>query len=168
MRLRYRIQPATSVDVAFLAAVMDDNRDSLGDDPETVPIDRLLATCACSTQIWAARDTAGTPTALWGVAPGSDDPDVGHLWMLACEAFDNDPGELQELSRLVFGEMLDQFPRLENLIDARKVRAIELLRAIGFAVEPALPQPSADADLRLVWIDSDRLHGGGRAGLLPN
>ena len=82
--------------------------------------------------------------------------------MLACEAFDNDPEELQELSRLVFGEMLDQFPRLENIIDSRKVRAIELLRAIGFAVEPALP--SADADLRLVWIDSDRLHYGGRAG----
>ena len=96
----------------------------------------------------------------------SDDPEIGHLWMLACEAFDNDPEELQELSRLVFGEMLDQFPRLENIIDSRKVRAIELLRAIGFAVEPALP--SADADLRLVWIDSDRLHCGGRAGLLPN
>ena len=43
-----------------------------------------------------------------------------------------------------------------------------VLRAIGFAVEPAVPEPSADADLRLVWIDSDRLHCGGRASLLPN
>jgi hypothetical protein len=64
--------------------------------------------------------------------------------------------------------MLDQFPRLENFVDSRKVRAIELLRAVGFAVEPALPQLSAEADLHLVWIDSNRLHGGGRAGLLPN
>jgi hypothetical protein len=160
MGLRYCIRPATSVDVAFLAAVIDDE--------EMVPMDRLLQTCACSAQIWAARDTAGTPTALWGVAPASDDPHVGQLWMLACEAFDNDPGELQGLCRLVFGEMLDQFPRLENFIDSRKVRAIELLRAVGFAVEPALPQPSAEADLHLVWIDSNRLHGGGRAGLLPN
>src|SRR5437660_1688162 len=82
--------------------------------------------------------------------------------------FDDEPEELQELSRLVFGEMLSQFPRLENIIDSRKVRAIELLRAIGFAVEPTLPEPSADSDLRLVWIDSDRLHCGGRASLLPN
>jgi hypothetical protein len=167
MGLKYCIRPATSVDVAFLAAVIDEGRDLWADGKE-VPIDRLLQTCACSAQIWAARDTEGTPTALWGVAPMSDDPEVGHLWMLACEAFDNEPEELQELSRLVFGEMLGQFPRLENIIDSRKVRALELLRAIGFAVEPALPQPSADASLRLVWIDSDLLHCGGRAGLLPN
>jgi hypothetical protein len=166
--MRYLIRPATSVDVAFLAAVMDQNHDPLNNGAEAVPIDRLLQTCACSAQVWAARDTEGTPSALWGVAPVSDDPQVGHLWMLACEAFDNTPGELQELSRLVFGEMLDQFPRLENLVDCRKVRAIELLRAIGFAIEPAASEPAADADLYRVWIDSDRLNGGTRAGLLPN
>jgi hypothetical protein len=167
MGLRYCIRPATSVDVAFLATVLDDSRDPWNGSGD-VPIDQLLQTCACSAQIWAARDAEGTPTALWGVAPTSEDPEVGHLWMLACEAFDDEPEELQELSRLVFGEMLGQFPRLENIIDSRKVRAIELLRAIGFAVEPALPEPSADSDLRLVWIDSDRLHCGGRASLLPN
>ena len=166
MGFRYCIRPATSVDVAFLAAIMDDNHEPWSGGQEVVPMDRLLQTCACSAQVWAARDSEGTPTALWGVAPASDDPHIGQLWMLACEAFDNDPEQLQGLCRLVFGEMLDEFPRLENFIDSRKVRAIELLRAIGFAVEPALP--SADADLRLVWIDSDRLHCGGRAGLLPN
>jgi hypothetical protein len=165
MGLRYCIRPATSVDVAFLASVMDEGGEPWNDGQE-VPLDRLLQTCACSAQIWAARDTEGTPTALWGVAPMSDDPEVGHLWMLACEAFDNEPEALQELSRLVFGEMLGQFPRLENIVDSRKVRALELLRAIGFAVEPALPP--ADAELRLVWIDSDRLHCGGRASRLPN
>jgi hypothetical protein len=165
--MRYCIQPATSVDVAFLAAIVDDNRDSWNA-ADAMPIERLLQTCACSAQIWAARDTEGTPTALWGVAPVSDDPQVGQLWMLACETFDNDPAALQELSRLVFAEMLDEFPRLENVVDARKVRALELLRAIGFAIEPAVPQPSADIDLCRVWIDSDRLHGGGRAGRLPN
>ena len=165
--MRYFIQPATSVDVAFLAAVMEENRDDWAGDG--VPADRLLQTCACSTQIWAARDVEGTPTALWGVAPGSDDPDTGQLWMLACEAFDNDPEELQELSRLVFGEMLDQFLRLENFIDSRKVRAIAMLRSLGFAVEPAATDAAShEAGLHLVWIDSDRLHAGLRAGLLPN
>ena len=165
--MRYCIKPATSVDVAFLAAVVDDNRDPWNA-ADALPIERLLQTCASSAQIWAARDAKGTPTALWGVAPVSDDPQVGQLWMLACEIFDNDPETLQELSRLVFGEMLDEFPRLENLVDSRKVRALELLRAIGFAIEPAVPQPSPDIDLCRVWIDSDRLHRGGRAGRLPN
>lgn len=168
--MRYQIQLATSVDVAFLAAVIDEDREQLngqGGD-SGVPIDRLLQTCACSTQVWAARDSNGTPTALWGVTPVSDDPEVGHLWMLACEAFDNDPAELGSLSRLVFGEMLGEFPRLENYVDARKVRALELLRSIGFAVEPAIPRPAADADFHRVWIDSDRLLIGGAASPLPN
>lgn len=167
--MRYCIQPATSVDVAFLATVMDENRDEwTGDSSEPVPVEQLLETCPCSSQIWAARDLKGTPTALWGVAPISDDPQVGQLWMLACEAFDNQPEELQALSRLVFDEMLNEFPRLENFIDARKVRAIALLRAIGFAVEPATPEPAFGGDLHRVWIDVNRLHNGRRTGTLPN
>lgn len=172
--MRYQIQLATSVDVAFLAAVIDEDRElwhgqANGESKaHGLPVDRLLQTCACSTQVWAARDSDGTPTALWGVTPVSDDPDVGHLWMLACEQFDNNPSELESLSRLVFGEMLSQFPRLENYVDARKVRAIELLRSIGFAVEPAIPRPAADADFHRVWIDSDRLLQGGAASPLPN
>ena len=75
--MRYQIQLATSVDVAFLAAVMDEDREQWTGGNEAVPIDRLLQTCACSTQVWAARDSNGTPTALWGVTPVSDDPDVG-------------------------------------------------------------------------------------------
>ena len=166
--MRYQVQLATSVDVAFLAAVIDDDRDPWKGDGNALPIDQLLQTCACSAQVWAARDSNGTPTALWGVTPVSDDPDVGHLWMLACEAFDNSPAELESLSRLVFGEMLSQFPRLENYVDSRKVRAIELLRSIGFAVEPAVPRLATDADFHRVWIDSDRLLMGGVACNLPN
>src|SRR5262245_60210539 len=122
--MRYCIQPATSIDVAFLATMMADDgeyREPRTSDGSPVPIDRLLETCACSAQIWAARDARGTPSALWGVAPQADDPEVGHLWMLACEVFDDAPDDLQELSRLVFGEMLGQFPRLENFVDSRKV-----------------------------------------------
>ena len=166
--MRYQVQLATSVDVAFLAAVIDEDHEQWNTDADGVPIDRLLQTCACSTQVWAARDSNGTPTALWGVTPVSNDPEVGHLWMLACEEFDNSPSELGSLSRLVFGEMLSQFPRLENYVDSRKVRAIELLRSIGFAVEPAVPRLAADADFHRVWIDSDRLMMGGRSCNLPN
>lgn len=166
--MRYHLQPATSVDVAFLASMIDEDRRPWTDDGEPAPVDRLLQTCACSTQIWAARDHRGTPTALWGVTPQADEPDVGHLWMLACEAFDNDAAELESLSRLVFGEMLGQFQRLENLVDSRKVRAIELLRSIGFAVEPAIPKLAEDGDFHRVWIDSDRLLIGTATSRLPN
>ena len=168
MGLRYCIRPATSVDVAFLAAVMDESREPWSDGGDGVPIDRLLRPAPAAPRSGRRATPTARPPRCGAWRRRRTIPQVGHLWMLACEAFDNDPEELQGLSRLVFGEMLDQFPRLENFIDSRKVRAIELLRAIGFAVEPALPQPAADGDVHLVWIDSDRLHCGGRAGLLPN
>ena len=166
--MRYSVQLATSVDVAYLATAMDEDRAQWSSEGDAVPLDRLLRTCACSAQVWAARDARGTPTALWGVAPVRDDPDVGHLWMLACEAFDNNADELELLSRLVLGEMLSQFPRLENFVDSRKVGAIELLRSIGFTIEPAILRPADDTDFHRVWIDSDRLQMGTRLGRLPN
>ena len=159
--MRYHIQPATSVDVAFLAAVIEENQGGSMTEGPSAPIQRLLQTCASSSQVWAARDPAGQPTALWGVTPVSDDPDVGHLWMLACEAFDDQPSDLESLSRLVFEEMLTQFHRLENFVDARKVRAI------GFAVDPAQPRGGEEGTFHRVWIDSDRLVGQ-RPCPLPN
>ena len=164
--MRYSVQLATSVDVAFLAAVIDEDREQWSGDGDAVPIDRLLRTCACSTQVWAARDSDGTPTALWGVTPVSDDPtsDICGCW--PARPSTTTPTSSNRSSRLVFGEMLSQFPRLENFVDSRKVRAIELLRSIGFAIEPAIPRPADDADFHRVWIDSDRLQIGGRVSRL--
>jgi hypothetical protein len=160
--MRYLIQLATSTDVAVLASMIDENHDHEPLNPETsaMPLDRLLQTCACSTQVWAARDNRGVPGVLWGVTPMADDPDVGHLWMLAGETFDEDPTELESLCRLVFGEMLSQFMRLENYVDSRKLRAIGMLRSVGFAVDPAVRRETEAADFHRVWLDSDRLQGG--------
>ena len=164
--MRYCVQLATSVDVAFLATAIDEH--DLDPDGEHAPIDRLLQTCASSSQVWAARDPRGTPTALWGVTPVAEDPEIGHLWMLACEAFDDSPTELGSLCRLVFGEMLNTFTRLENFVDVRKVRAVALLRSVGFAIEPARRQVGDDGDFHRAWLDTDRLRAGSVTSRLPN
>jgi hypothetical protein len=134
--MRYCIQPATSADVAFMALAMDPDTSEWGNG-EAEYADRLLMTCATSTQVWAARDTGGMPCALWGVAPKSDDMEVGCVWLLACEQFEQEPNDFRDLSGLVFSEMLGEFSQLENFVDVRKERAVELLRSIGFTVEPA-------------------------------
>ena len=159
--MRYQVQLATSVDVAFLAAVIDEDREQWSGD-DAVPIDRLLQTCACSTQVWAARDSQWHADRFVGRHPGFRRSRSRPSLDAGLRGLRQQPRELGSLSRLVFGEMLSQFPRLENYVDSRKVRAIELLRSIGFAVEPAIPRPAADADFHRVWIDSDRLMMGGR------
>jgi len=163
--MRHCVQPATSVDIAFLASTIDENESAGEREPVT---DRLLRTCACSAQVWAARDARGTPTALWGVTPMPDDPDVGHLWMLAGETFDDNPAEFALLCRLVFGEMLTRFVRLENDLDVRKTHAVDLLRSIGFTIEPAVRHAGAVGAFHRAWIESDRLSGSACVGRLPN
>src|SRR4029450_13550780 len=92
--MRYCIQPATSADGALMALAMDPDAGEWGKS-ESEHADRLLMTCASSTQVGAARDTAGMPCALWGVAPKADDTDVGCIWLLACEQFEQDPKDFR-------------------------------------------------------------------------
>lgn len=155
--MRHQVQPATSQDVAYLATLLEDSPGCM-DWPEKDPSDRLLEACAFSTQIWAARRLSdGATSALWGVTPMLDNPDVGYLWMLASATFDEDSKELALLCRLVLAEMLDQFPRLEQHIDARKDRTLDLLRGLGFTIGRAERQIGSPTILHHVWLESEQL-----------
>jgi hypothetical protein len=61
------------------------------------------------------------------------------------------------LCRLVFAEMLDQFPRIEQLIDARSDRMIDLLRGLGFTIGRAHRQAGSPDSLHHVWLESEQL-----------
>lgn len=156
--MRFHVQPAASADIAYLAMWLEEMPASFKDWPEKEPAERLLETCAFSTQIWAARRVSdGTPGALWGVAPHLDDPSVGYVWMLASEHFDDDPEELETLSRLVLAAMLEEFARLEQHIDSRRDRALSLLGTLGFTIGPPEPQAGTDTALHRVWIEAGQL-----------
>lgn len=153
--MRYRIQPATSSDVAFLALAIDPSATEWGQGDEADQASRLLQTCAASTQVWAIRDRKGVPQALWGVSPNAEDPDIGCLWLLACDELEESPADLRALSTMVLDEMFSQYTRLENYVDAEKSRAIELLRCVGFTVEPAIVHIGSDTSFHRVWMERD-------------
>jgi hypothetical protein len=155
--MRHQVQPATSHDVAYLATMLE-HVPGYMDWPEKEPSNRLLEACAFSTQIWAARRLSdGSTSALWGVTPRLDNPDVGYLWMLASATFDEDSDEFALLCRLVFAEMLDQFPRLEQHVDTRKDRTIDLLRGLGFTIGRAERQAGSPQAMHHVWLESGQL-----------
>lgn len=155
--MRHQILPATSQDVACLATMLEESPGCL-DWPEKEPCDRLLEACAFSAQIWAARRLSdGSTSALWGVAPRLDNPEVGYLWMLATAAFDERSTEFPLLCRFVFAEMLHQFPRIEQFVDARSHRTIGLLRRLGFTIGRAR-RPAGSPDLlHHVWLEAAQL-----------
>lgn len=155
--MRHQVQPATSADVAYLATLLEDAPASL-DWPEKDSSHRLLEACAFSAQIWAARRLSdGLTSALWGVTPNLDNPEIGYLWMLASTSFDEDPRELPMLCRLVLAEMLEQFPRLEQRIDVGRYRTLDLLRSLGFTIGDAKRDFGGSTAVHHVWLELNQL-----------
>ncbi|TAJ85382.1 MAG: hypothetical protein EPO10_13750 [Reyranella sp.] len=155
--MRYQVQAATSADVAYVANLLEDQH-AAADWPEKQPCDRLIEACAFSTQIWAARRVSdGATTALWGVTPRLDNPEIGYVWMLPVAKFDGESRDFSMLCRLVFAEMLDQFPRLEQHIDTREDRMLDLLRELGFQIGAPQRQLGSPGILHHVWLESEHL-----------
>jgi hypothetical protein len=153
--MRYCIQPATSTDVAFLAMTINPDTTDWGNGNENEQANRLLRTCASSTQVWAVRDQNGVPHALWGVSPKDDDAEVGCMWLLACEDLEGAPDDFRALTGMVLGEMFAQYSRLENYVDAGKDRALQLLQQVGFTVEAAMTPAGSDTSLHRVWMEAE-------------
>ena len=155
--MRYCVQPATAKDVAMLALSMED--EEAGDvafdrNGEQKVLDHLLNAFLSSTEVWAAHDRDGQPCALWGVGPTSQDLDVGRFWLLTCEEVETAPHDLAALSIIVLPEMLASYSRLESIVDAQNLRAVALLRGLGFTVEPAAFHPASDRPCHRVWIEA--------------
>lgn len=152
--MRYQVLPATSADVAYVASLLEDEP-AAADWPEKEPSRRLVEACAFSAQIWAARRLSdGATGALWGVTPRLDNPEVGYLWMMSVAAFDGQSREFSLLCRLVFAEMLDQFPRLEQHIEASEDKTLDLLRGLGFEIGKPERELGSATTFHHVWLEA--------------
>ena len=59
------------------------------------------------------------------------------------------------LSTMILPEMLSHYRRLESLIDARNERAVELVKLIGFTIEPARVHELTGRLCHRVWVEPD-------------
>ena len=153
--MRYCVQPATAEDVALLAIAMNDDEAAPSERGGDESGDQLVHAFVSSTHVWAARDRKNQPCALWGVGPASQDQEVGRFWLLTSEEIGAQAHDMVALSIMILPEMLSHYRRLESLIDARNQRAVELVKLIGFTVEPARIHELTGRLCHRVWVDSD-------------
>ena len=153
--MRYCVQPATAEDVALLAIAMNDDEATPSERGVDESGDQLVHAFVSSTHVWAARDRENQPCALWGVGPASPDQEVGRFWLLTSEEIGAQARDMVALSIMILPEMLSHYRRLESLIDARNQRAVELVKLIGFTVEPARIHELTGRLCHRVWVDSD-------------
>lgn len=158
--MRYCVQPATAEDVALLAIAMNENEDECdvdaGEDDAAESGDQLLHAFVSSSHVWAARDREDQPCALWGVGPVSQDEDTGRFWLLTSEEIGAQAADMVALSIMILPEMLSHYRRLESIIDAGNKRAVELVRLLGFKIEPAKLHELTGRPCHRVWVDSDQ------------
>lgn len=76
------------------------------------------------------------PVAMLGVAPKSMLNGIGVPWMLGSERIYDNPRALIRFGPAVIEEMLDTFPRLENLIAVDNTRAIAFLKHWNWEISP--------------------------------
>ena len=153
--MRYCVQPATAEDVALLAIAMNDDEAKPNKRTDDESGDQLLHAFVSSTHVWAARDRENQPCALWGVGPASQDQEVGRFWLLTSEEIGAQARDMVALSIMILPEMLSHYRRLESVIDAGNERAVELVKLIGFKIEPAKIHEITGRLCHRVWVDSD-------------
>jgi hypothetical protein len=159
--MRYCVQPATAEDVAQLAISMKcDDEDEcdveVGELDATESGDQLLHAFVSSSHVWAARDRADQPCALWGVGPLSRDREIGRFWLLTSEDIGAEAADMVALSIMILPEMLAHYRRLESIIDAQNKRAVKLVRLLGFKIEPAKLHKPTGRLCHRAWVEGEK------------
>jgi hypothetical protein len=153
-----RIRAAAMHDATMLAsrlraADIEEIRAAAGLTPLTA-IERSLA---LSTHAWTAVDGHGAPLAIWGVGPLSAIAGRGCPWLLASEAFEVLPrASVARLSLAWLARVNTLYPRLENHVDARHVKAVRWLAWLGFTIESPLPWGVERRPFHRFWRDNEK------------
>lgn len=77
----------------------------------------------------------GEPVAMLGVVPESVIDRTGLVWMLGTTEIDGAARAFVSMARPVLDWMRDEYPRLFNICAVENVKAIRLLRWLGFAFD---------------------------------
>jgi hypothetical protein len=150
--MRYCVHEVASIGIAAAAAIVGDNHGGWCGATQAAAIARLVEACQASARLWLAVDSDGAPTALFGVAPFEDDPETGQFWMVMPDAFEHAESDMEQVARLVLDEMLQDYTQLENYIEQSRSASLDLVKSLGFNIEPAIPTAESGAGFHRIWL----------------
>ncbi len=134
------LRPATDADCVALAATMRQvDRDEVEATDGGTPLAALRTSMRHSSHAVTATDGEGRVLCMFGVGAWGFMSNTGVPWLLGSDLLDRYWRLFVRLSPKYLAAILDLYPELENLIDARSTRAIRWLKWLGFTV--ALPEP---------------------------
>jgi hypothetical protein len=100
--------------------------------------DNLRTGLNVSSKSWAGV-LDGRVICVCGVAPISDMPNSGAVWLVGTDDLEHNALGFLRRSRKVLKEMLGIFPHLWNFADARNFKALQWLEWLGFSIREPIP-----------------------------
>lgn len=107
------------------------------------PLEVLQVSVSLSTHSWAV-EINDELACLMGVTPVSILSGIGCPWLLGSDEVPRHAGAFIKQTLIYIPLMLDAYPHLFNLVDARNTKAIRWLKRAGFNVMPPVPYGKSD------------------------
>lgn len=102
------------------------------------PIGALQSSLARSTHAWTG-EIDGQVAAMFGAVPLSLLTGIGSPWFLGSDLITQHPGAFIRHSGSYIRIMLEAYPHLFNLVDARNRKAVRWLKRAGFTLHAPVP-----------------------------
>lgn len=139
---RLFIREPRSGDIGFLAQHLRqaDRSEVLASVGDQVPISDVLAySVLTASRCWVAA-TAHEPVAVFGVTPLTSCECCGSPWLLGTERLRHYSQGLVREGRRYVAEMLRDYSRLLNYVDARNTASVRWLKHLGFTLHDTVPR----------------------------
>ena len=131
---RYEIVEACEAHcVAIGPHLRQADRDEVAASCGLEPAEALLSSLRRSAMCWAGL-VDGEPVCVFGVGGPSLMSEVGVPWLLGTDAVVKHQRAFLRRNKAIVAKMLDAFPVLINMVDARNVHSIRWLRWLGFHI----------------------------------
>lgn len=129
------IRPAEISDVAAIApSVRQPDIDELWASVRMAPYEALMASFRVSRDTAFTATSDGEPMCMFGVKAPSMLGSVAMPWMIASDRLEFNSRTFLRKSRQVLKIVSEQFPHMQNYVDARNVVAVRWLQWVGFLV----------------------------------
>lgn len=127
-------RPATEEDARYIGANLrkSDRLELERGASESSPSAAPLRSLEASIIAWTLVSPAGTPIAVFGVAPDRRTPQAGIVWLLGTPELARAGKTLVAKGRYYVGLMSKLFAVLHNAVDAENLSTRRWLRALGF------------------------------------
>ena len=131
---KIRVRNAKKEDIEYIAQNMRQcDKDEVWASDHKTPSQAMSE--GLERSIFACTVENGKPICMFGICPYTVCGDTASVWMLATDDLDKIKRTFVRYSREFIDKMLEYYPKLENMVDARNIKSVRWLKSLGAEIK---------------------------------